>query len=108
MYTLLVSIPDDLIAAVAQDGGVDLGLVIELLEVVMFIDLAEELLGSPGSGPFAFEIAEPVPSETRNLRSLQCQMGRGRIAGQAQSLHQEAGAFIDRNLSIVEHELAVA
>ena len=83
----LVAIPGDLVAAVPQDGAVDLGLPIELLQAVLLVYLVQQLLGLVGVG-----------------HVLLCGLIQG-VAGGSEPLHQVAGGLVDRYLGVVEHEL---
>ena len=46
--SLFHGVPGDLITAVAQDGGVNLGLVVQLLQVVILINMVEQSALLPG------------------------------------------------------------
>jgi hypothetical protein len=60
---LIDDVPRDLITAVSEYSGVNLRLVVQLLEVVLVVDLVDKVLGSAG-GVTADRSEEPVPTES--------------------------------------------
>ena len=82
-------VPGDLVGAIAEDGGVDLGIEVELVEVVLVVHGEERALGGDGAG-----------------------VGLGRLVGGVDgdvgAGHEVGGGLVDDGLRVVEDEAAVA
>ena len=85
-HTLFEGVPGDLIAAVAQDGAIYFGGIVQLGAVIQIIDAVDKLLGL--------------------LRHIGFTFYQG-LAGEIELVHQIAGDLIDGDPGVVEDELAV-